>query len=180
MKNKINRNLILIVIVIIIVAIIGTTICKNILIKADKSLLAVNSYSNFAWSPSFSGTAIFDDGTIYSWKFHGTSNMDYKKYIGMNNIDTKKGLEKFIIKKGSKKIKYVSQNDLKLLKELINNLSVDNTNYQKECHGADMGTSSISVYKENEEYKLAEYGDCDGESKSNNVQELLTLIKKYN
>lgn len=165
--------------IIVIGIIIGITIYYNATSKANKSLLIVSSYSNFAWAPSFSGTAIFDDGTIYSWEFNGSTYEDYKKYIGFSNIETKKGLEKFIIKKGTMKLKTVSQEDLKHIKDYINNLNIENISYKTDCHGADMGTSYTSIYKNDVEYKLREHGDCDGESKNNNVQDLLNLISKY-
>ena len=85
-----NRKIIMSIIIVLIVTTIGILIGNKIYInnestreeKTNKSLLVVDLYSNYAWGISFSGSAIFDDGSIYSWKFNGSTNSEYEDYIG--------------------------------------------------------------------------------------------------
>lgn len=161
---------------------------NNLLTKFDnydkkndqiKSILVSDSYFNYAWGISFNGNAIFDDGTIYSWNFHGDNENEYRKFIGHNNIETKTGLENFILNKADIKVQKVSNEDLQQLKNRINNLLDEDTNFVENCHGADMGTNTISVYKNGKELKISEHGDCDGNIISNNTSHILSLINKY-
>ena len=179
MKKKVIIPIIVTLIVIIIGIFIGYKINGKNRQYQNKSILVSVSHSNYAWGITFSGSAIFDDGTIYSWDFNDSDDNDYTKYIGDNNIDTKKGLEKFILNKGNIKVKKVSNNDLEKIENYINNLTEEDTNFDITCHGADIGDTTISVYKNDEQLVLSRSGDCDGNSNSYSALKLLALIDKY-
>ena len=173
-----KKRTIIIIIIVLIVIIIGYIIFNNDKNK-NKSLLVVDSFSNHAWEPTFYGTAIFDDGSIYIWNFDHIIHRNYHKYIGDNNINTKYGLEDFILKRGYRRLRKVSNKDLDKLKKYINDLNDEDINFDVNCHGADIGNTIISVYKNNEELILSRSGDCDGNSKTYNVSKILSFIDKY-
>ena len=134
-------------------------------------LLAVNSYSNYAWSVNFSGTAIFSDGSIYTWQEN--SNSKIKKY----DINTTEGLEKFILEEGKLNKQTVSDNDLKNLKKYINLVEDD---IKITYPGADMGTSTTYIINEKgKEITLKCSGDSEGKNKTEASKKLLNIIEKY-
>ena len=180
MKTK--KKVIILIILALVIAIIGILIINKP--KEEKefqvpAFFIVKSYSNYAWSTQFNGTAIFDDGTIYNWDYEEKTDGNYFDYIGDNDIETQSGMKNFILEKGSKKIIKVSSNDLEKLKEYIKNLNDKDIDYEEKCLGADMGETSISVYKEDKEYILSSSGDCEGTSKSKNATNILEIIDKY-
>lgn len=177
-----KKKVIILTIVALVIAIIGLLIINKP--KDEKNyqaptFLIVKTYSNYAWNTQFNGIAIFDDGTIYSWDYEEKTDGNYNDYIGDNDIETKSGMKDFILDKGTKRIKKVSDNDLNRLKEYINNLNDEDVNYEEKCLGADMGTTSISVYKNDKKYTLSTSGDCEGKSKTETAKKILDIIKKY-
>ena len=178
-KSNKKRNL-LIILLLIIVIIIGFFIYKfydnrhyrDELSKDAKKILVEESYSNYAWTAQFSGTAIFNDGTIYSW-----NSDNNKKENGNYNINSADGLKSYILENGKKRLKRVTSEDIEKIENYINNLedSID-IGYP----GADQGTNRISVWNsDNQEIKLSLKGDSVGENKSEIAQELLKLIDRY-
>lgn len=134
-------------------------------------LLAVNSYSNYAWSVSFSGTAIFSDGSIYTWQENNNSKI--KKY----DIHTTEGLEEFILEEGKLKSKKVSNNDLKNLKKYVNLVKDE---IEITYPGADMGTSTTYIInKKGEKITLKRSGDSEGKNKTDTSKKILNIIDKY-
>ena len=177
MKKTIIKLLILISIVIAITCTLLLLNNNNSKSKARQNiskspdLLAINSYSNYAWGYSFSGTAIFSDGSIYTWKENDSS--DVENY----DLQTTKGLEEYILKEGKLKNKKVSDKDLKEIKKHINKVD-DDINIKHP--GADIGTYSITIInKNNKQITLKCSGDSTGENQTENSQKLLKIIEKY-
>ena len=139
-----------------IIVIIGVLLCIKMGNRSkDSSLLVVSTYSNFAWVSQYKGSAIFSDGTIYTWDFHGE---DYKENTKDYDLQSKDGLEKFILEKGTKKINSVSKSELKEMKKSINEFQ--DKDYNLDCHGADMGSSIVSIYQDDKEITIRQSGDC--------------------
>lgn len=137
----------------------------------DINFLIVSSYSNYAWEAHFKGTAIADNGNIYTWDEYGKVNKKGYK------IATAEGLQKYILKESKLKNKKVSNNDLNKLKEYITNLE-DKITFKYP--GADQGTSTISVIIDgNEEITLKSTGDVIGKNKTKEAQKIIKIIDKY-
>lgn len=135
------------------------------------NLLVVSSYSNHAWSYTFSGTAIFSDGSIYTWKENNYSNV--KNY----NLETPEGLKQYILKNGKLGSKEVSDNDLTKIESYINKIKNE---IVLNHPGADFGTSIISIYNNNGEKINIKYsGDTVGINQTYEAQELLKLLENY-
>ena len=177
-KSNKKRNL-LIILLLIIVIIIGFFIYKfcdnknykDTLNKENKRILVESSYSNYAWTAQFSGTVIFNDGTIYSW------NSNNKKENGNYNINSTDGLKSYVLENGKKRLKRVTSKDIEKIENYINNLE---DTIDIEYPGADQGTSRISVWNsDDQKITLSLKGDSVGENKSEIAQELLKLIDRY-
>ena len=142
---------------------------------SHSSLLAVSSYSNYGFYDDFKGTAIFNNGSIYTWDMKDFRTSDTKY-----DLNSQDGLKKFILNYGSRRLKNVSKKDLNQINTLTNNLTNEEVAYNQKCMGADMGMYAIKVYNKNKEsYILKESGNCEGNSKSNNAKKLIVLIEKY-
>lgn len=79
-------------------------ILKNSILEEDYSVLVEKSYSNYAWGKVYNGTAICSNGKIY--QFDG--KLDKENVLKSENK--------------KKKIKTVSDGDLRLIKEYITNI----------------------------------------------------------
>lgn len=135
------------------------------------NLLVVNSYSNHAWSYTFSGTAIFSDGSIYTWKENNYSNVE--NY----NLKTPEGLKQYILKNGKLQSKEISDNDLTKIENYINKIKNE---IVLSYPSSDFGTSIISIYNNNDEKINIKYsGDTVGINQTYEAQELLKLLEKY-
>jgi hypothetical protein len=180
-----KKKVLISIVVIIIIVIIGLFICfinNSKTYREDNpnnEILASIIKSNYAWGVTFSGSAIFNDGTIYSWNFDGSNMNEFKEYVGNNNIDTQDGLKNFVLNKASKQSKKVSNEDLEKIEKNINNLTDKDTKFDVNCHGADRGDTSIYVYKNNEQLRLSRRGDCDGQTNSSSGSKILSIINKY-
>lgn len=143
----------------------------GIRIEIESKVIAVSSYSNYAWSAQYKGVAILNDGSIYKW-----DEKDSEK-LGNYKLGTIEGVQDFILNEGNKKITKVSDDDLTQIKDYINKIENDiEVNYV----GADMGTEQILVINNNnEEIILKSTGDAMGENKSENAQTLLGILEKY-
>ena len=90
---KKSRKIIIVVLIILIVLIIFLIYKKNVENNdSDSSLLAVSSYSNYGFYDDFKGTAIFNNGSIYTWNMNKFRSSDTK--YDLNSID---GLKKFVL-----------------------------------------------------------------------------------
>lgn len=171
---KTNKLIIILVILVIIITLFCILFAKENKYSsntADFKLLVIDTYSNYAYGSQFYGTAIFDNGYIYTWKEDNNSNT--QKY----KIGTSEGLKEYILNEGKRKTKRVSNNDLELIREYVSQIQDD----IKITHsGADQGTKSIYVIdEENNEIILKCSGDSNGENTTKEAKELLELIEKY-
>ncbi len=131
-----------------------------------KEVLAISSYSNYAWSVQENKTVIFNDGTIYYWDFNGSIE---------DIIDLDKGNTKvFMLENGKKLDIKVTNKDLEKIEKEIKN--VEKREWQK-CLGADQGTHGIYVVKNGKEIAIEITGDC--ESKDKKYENIVNIIKKY-
>ena len=176
MKKRIT---IISIIIAIILIIIGVVIGYRNTNNTNKSLLVVRTYAKYTSSSRFDGTAIFDDGSVYSWNFKGSTDKEYKKYIDNNNIDTKKGLEKFILKRGKKRSNKVPSNELEEIKRIVNSLTEKDTNYEVGCSATQSGNFSTVAFKDTTRYEIKVSGACDGTSKTTNSSRILAIANKY-
>ena len=176
MKKKIIMALAACIISMILVVVMYnikmTRMTPNDEIVVDElKVIAMSSYSNYAWSAQYRGMAILNDGSIYSW------DETDKEIIGKYKLGTIEGIQEFILKEGNKNLTKVSNNDLVKIKEYINQVEND---IEVNHVGADMGTSTISVINDNnEEIKLKVSGDSIGENKTEKSKELLEILDKY-
>lgn len=174
MKNK--KLIIILVVALLIITTISIYILftkknENTSSNENAKLLVVQKYSNYAWGFSFSGTAIFDNGSIYTWK--ESDNSITKEY----EIETIEGIKEYILNEADLKTKKVSKKDLKQIKEQISKIDDD---IKIEHPGADMGTETIFVIDEKDnKIILRETGDSVGENQTKEAQELLNIIEKY-
>lgn len=177
MKKKVIIPIIVGMLIIIAGIIIGLQKMNNN--DNNKSLLVVRTYSNYAFPSQFNGTAIFDDGSVYGWNFKGSTDKEYKEYIGNNDINTKKGLEKFILKRGKKRPNNVPSKELEEIKRIVNNLTEEDTDYEVGCSAVDAGNFSTAAFKNKTRYEIKVSGACDGTSKTTNSSKLLAIANKY-
>ena len=117
--KKLEKNLIFII-CIIAFTVLSTSLYfvfnkRDIQVEPDKMLASMYS-ENFAQGYSFSGTAIFGDGSIYTWNVG-----DNKTKASM--IDYKAGeyesLRSFVLNNAQKQAYTVSNNDLKQMKNSV-------------------------------------------------------------
>lgn len=137
----------------------------------NKKILAVMSYSNYAWGVTFNGKAIFNDGSIYSWNFNGTV-----KEFGNYDVASYDDIKSYIAKNGKKSKEKLSNNELDKMEGYIKRL---NDLIDLKCMGADQGVSLIYVWSGDKKIKLSSSGDCNGENVTYNGKRLLSLINKY-
>lgn len=165
MRNR--RKWIIPSVIIAVVTIITVVFCVFAFMKNSKRIIAIKAYENYAWGFSYSGEAIFSDGTIYEW---GVSE-DY----GSQGIT--KTHEEWILENGRLIDKVVSENDMKKIRRNIDSLNDD---FQRsESFMNDFGSEYISVWKNNKEIYLEEYGDTPGKNDSKESQNLINIINKY-
>lgn len=133
-------------------------IVKNSVIHDDYGVLVEKSYANYAWGKVYNGTVICNNGEIY--EFDG----ELDKVDVLKSQNTKK------------KIKTVSESDLRLIKEYITSIE---EKYEEKSVGCDMGSSSISIYSNDKRIVLSETGDWERNNTSKYTRELLQIISKY-
>lgn len=168
MKKKV---IILIAIGLIVIGSVIALLIHNKGGKREKSLLVVASNYSFKIGATYGGTAIFDDGTIYTWYYSSTKS-EYNGYVGNYSINTKDGFTKFVMDKATKSEKNVSKGDLKQINKYIKNISEKDVNCDIDYNKY----SSITIYKNNEVIKLDMSDACDVNA---NIKELSSLINKY-
>lgn len=134
------------------------SIVKNSIKYDDYGVLVEKSYANYAWGKVYKGTVICNNGKIY--EFDG----ELDKVDVLKSENTKK------------KIKTVSESDLRLIKEYITSIEEI---YEERSVGCDMGSSSISVYSNDIRIVLSETGDWERNNTSKYTRELLQIIGKY-
>ena len=131
-----------------------------------RSFILVKEYSNYAWGISHSGSAVCDNGDIYTWRKY---NQDYGE-IGYSLSDA-------WIKKNGYVTSSIPNSDLNKLDNLIKD--VQDEEFKSECLGADMGSTETKVWKNGKWILLRKHGDCDGESFSRTAQGILNIADKY-
>lgn len=170
MKNKSNILIIFTLIVMISIVVIVSLIPKRS-DYIDTKFVILNTYSNYAWTTNFQGSAIYDDGTIYTW------NETNKNKLNEYQIGTPQGIKKYIEDEAKKSNKKVSDRDLIELKKYINSLK---DNIKLQYPGADQGTNTISVITNNNiEIVLKKTGDSVGENKTQESQNIIKIVEKY-
>ena len=123
----------------------------------DGKPLIEYSYSNYAWVPTNYGEVIFEDGIIYAF------DCDDKVDINISDCLTKK-------------IRTVSNQDLKLLKDLGKQLK---NSIQRKNTANDFGEILISYYLDHQKVILAGVGDNEYTNSSVASSEILKILKKY-
>lgn len=137
----------------------------------DTKFMIIDTYSNYAWGTQFKGTAIYDDGSIYTW--NETDNTKLSNY----KLGTPEGLKDFIKKEAKQTKGIINEKDLNNLKKYISTLE---DNIKISYPGADQGTNTTSVINENnEEIVLKKAGDSVGENETHESQEILKIVEKY-
>lgn len=146
--------------------------------RLSKSPLVVDLYDNHAWDSSMSGTAIFDDGTLYTWNYNESQDGAFNDYIKDYDINTLDGLKEFILDKGSRSDVIIPNSKLDYLKTGISHLE-DDIDYIYSCPGADMGQHTLSINKNGNLVAIGQYGDCVGYSTSQSVVYLISTIGDF-
>lgn len=142
--------------------------------KNEVQLLVVNSHINFAWGFDFHGSAIFSDGSIYTWDSNKNSNGVVRFDLGDVEV-----LKEYIKSNGTKEENRVPEEDLDEIKEIISKLTKKETEFTSEHRAYDMGGGSISVYKDDVEIELRKSGDYVGSGAGRNVSKLISLTKRH-
>lgn len=127
-------------------------------VREDYGVLVEKSYANYAWGQVYNGTVICNNGEIY--EFDG--RLDKVDVLRSENI--------------KKKIKTVSEGDLRLIKEYITRIEEI---YEERHVGYDMGSFFISIYSNDKEIVLRQTGDWEIINTSKYTGELLQIINKY-
>ncbi len=137
----------------------------------ERKIIITRYYYNYTLRFIYIGKAIFDDGSIYGWNYIGHT-FDFLEY----NLETEEGLKKYILEKGKLVDRIVKEEDLKKMKEYIEDIeNVLTFDYFEH----DRGVCNISVWKDNQETIIKSMGDCSGENESESSKKLLKLIDKY-
>lgn len=141
--------------------------------ELDNSLLVVAADYHFKYAATNGGTAIYGDGTVYTWYF-SISKKEYNSYMGSYSIGSKTGFDQFIKDKAKKSTKVVSKEDLIKIKNNIDKLGNPDTNCKD-----DIIYSDITIYKDNLPIRYSTSGKCDLTGSNESLKELLELINKY-
>ena len=170
-----KKEIVLSIIILILLLIVILLYCSNKndsypkeLSNNDKVMIVEKAFQNYAWGFQYNGAAIFNDGTIYKWDVEG-NKIDYK-------ISDYERTEDWIFENGKKINKRVTDSDLKIINENIENLSGD---YEPVNKANDAGSSYIKVLKDGKMVKIKESGDFTGENKSSSAQKIIQVISKY-
>ena len=165
--KKINKKyiifaLICLTIVIMLIAVVNIINSKRILIRY--------SYYNMAWGFSYSGLVVCRDGSIYEFKFDNKDQLETT-----DDIELK---AKNILDNTTEKVGKMDKDDLKRLKELLSTVE-DNTTSNHVAY--DFGQSSIIYYnyKTNETITIKSSGDYNTYNTSDNIDEILDILEKY-
>lgn len=137
---------------------------KEPLEDSEKILLAEKSYRNYAWGFVYTGSAIFNDGTIYEWDINDKTNFELDE------------IKEWILTNGKKSNKKVTSQDLNKIEKNLETLKDD---IETENVAFDAGSSFTSVYKDGKEITLLESGDYEGKNETKESKELIKVIDKY-
>ena len=171
MKKK--SMIIIASIVLVVVGIIVLFVCKNGKESGDLPLVVVSNY-DMKYGASFGGTAIFNDGSIYTWYYSSTKS-DYNNYVGSYSINTRDGFKEFIVDKAKKKEEKVSSGDLLKIKKLVKKIKEEDT--KLNCNVDYVKYSEIVIYKKDDVLKLSTSEECSSEN--NIIKELVSIINGY-
>lgn len=163
----------------VIILFIALFILFGIYIKINKNkhnkLIVVDIYYNNAWTKTYIGKAIFDDGSIYTWNLAGEEANFDTEYL--NNKDK---MEDFITNNAQKEEITISKNDLKSLKGYIKKLSSEEENIALTCSGSDIGSGYFIVWKDDKTSKILSIsGDCYGSLDNQYTKKINNITNKY-
>ena len=176
-EKKSNKKLkiiicILLVLTIAIVIIIFKMIEAYNANTENKRILIEYSYRNLAWSYTYYGTVICEDGSIYKFEFTDSS----QEYGPYDNIEerSKNILEHVTINKGK-----MNKNDLKKLKEELKNIENDTTGETSGMFDIGQTTTEYYNYDTKEIITLESNGDYNEINNSQNIQDVLLILEEY-
>lgn len=145
----------------------GTDVAQ---VTGERKVLVEFSYSNAAWGFVYNGVVICENGEVYDFSFDQPSDIAYTDLNEMSeDILTHKTVQR----------KSVEPEDLKKIKELLNTIEDDCTS---NFVAMDAGQNTIKLYNynSNKTVTLKSRGDIEINNNSNNAEELLSLLAKYN
>lgn len=138
------------------------------------TLIVVNLYYNNAWTKMCSGSAIFSDGSIYTWNLKGEQvNFD------SNQLNNRTEMENYTLKNAQKEENIVSKEDLKKLKEYINKLPSEEEAIILTCIGNDMGSGYFIAWKDDKTNILSINGDCYGSLENQYAEKIENVSNEY-
>ena len=176
MKKRIIFVLFIIIVLIVSLGIyIKTNQNKESEDHQRNTLIVVNLYYNNAWTRICGGSAIFNDGSIYTWNLKGEqANFD------SNQLNNRKEMEQYILKNAQKEENSISKEDLKKLKNYIKKLSSDEETITLTCIGNDMGSGYYIVWKDDKTSKILSInGDCYGSLDNQYAEKIENISNKY-
>lgn len=138
--------------------------------KDDNKVLIEINYSNYAWVPTNKGIIICNNGDIYKYDI-SKEELDYNMTLEEKS--------KYLISKGQKTNKKLSQSKLKSLKNYLKNYNDDNL-ISKNI-GCDIGMTYYTYYdyENNTKVVISATGDTDITNNHKDTKNILNIIKKY-
>lgn len=179
MSEKKSNKKLKIIICILLVLIIFIAIFK--VIEAynsnplNKKVLIEHYYKNLAWSYTYYGTVICEDGSIYKFKFTDSS----QEYGPYDNIEERSKNILEHVKISEEKIDKMDKKDLKQLKEELENIENDTIGESTEIFDIGQTTTEYYNYETNELITLESTGEYNEINTSQNIQDILSILEKY-
>ena len=171
-KSKVIICILAILVIVIIAILIFKIISANNSNISSKKVLIEYSYKNLAWSYTYYGTVICEDGSIYSFKYDDRE----QEYDPNEDLEDR---SKNILEHVSSEEGKMKKDDLKQLKEQLKKIENDTTGESGDMY--DFGQSAIEYYnyETNEIIVLNSYGDYNTKNNSQNINDVLDLLNKY-
>ena len=179
MSEKKSNKKLKIIICILLVLIIFIAIFK--VIEAynsnplNKKVLIEHYCKNLAWSYTYYGTVICEDGSIYKFKFTDSS----QEYGPYDNIEERSKNILEHVKISEEKIDKMDKKDLKQLKEELKNIENDTIGESTEIFDIGQTTTEYYNYETNELITLESTGEYNEINTSQNIQDILSILEKY-
>ncbi len=115
------------------------------------------SYTNFAWSSTYYGELVMNNGDIYTFNCNDDRNLNPNNCL-------------------IKKIDSISNSDLNKIKKALEKVQ---GNFEIKNEMNDFGQVNISIIKDGEEIVLIGKGDNKITNDSEGVKDILKVLKKY-
>ncbi len=141
-------------------------------VEKSSNILVEYSYSNYAWSKTYKGCVIFDDGSLYEFDIDFPIPDEY-------NIDDTDSFSNYILKYGKKKKTKLLNGDLENLKENVEKYALSGDSFNIDYIGSDIGNTVIKVYYNNEKFLISTSGDANGKSTSDEGEYIFLKAAKY-